>query len=123
MSMNELVRGITRPAAGDLSASINKFVTVDSSGNVAITAILGGLASGVLLNKPTAAGQAAEVQTLGVAKVVASATIASGGKVASSATGTAVAAIATYHALGVAVKGGVSGDVIEVLLGCPPILA
>lgn len=124
MSMNEAARNITRPANADLSAGLYKFVELDSSGNVGITNALGtDLAIGVLQNKPTAAGQAAEIQVDGVAKVVAGATITPGQKVSASASGTAVVAIATYHVQGICVKGGASGEVIEVLLGCAPILA
>lgn len=123
MSMNELVRTITRPANADLSASLYRFVELDSSGNVGINNTLGELSIGVLCNKPTASGQAAEIQCLGVAKVVAGATITPNQKVATSATGAAVVAIATYHVMGVCVKGGASGEIIEVLLGVAPILA
>lgn len=124
MATNEAVRPITRPAAGDLSAALYKFMKVDSSGNVTTCTVLGELSVGTLQNKPTAAGQAAEIQIDGVTKVICgAAAVASGAKVASTAAGLAVTAIATYHALGVCVKGGVSGDVIEVLLGCAPLLA
>jgi hypothetical protein len=123
MSQVEIPLTITRPAAADLSASLYHFVELDSSGNVAINNTLGELSIGVLNNKPTALGQAAEVQVEGVAKVVAGATITPNQKVATSATGAAVVAISTYHVMGVCVKGGATGEVIEVLLGCAPILA
>lgn len=123
MALNEAVRPITRPAAGDLSAALYKFMKVDSSGNATTCTVLGELAVGVLQNKPNAAGLAAELQIDGVAKVVAGATIAAGAKVSSKADGTAITSISTYHVQGVAMKGGVAGDIIEVLLGVAPILA
>jgi hypothetical protein len=123
MSQVEMLRSITRPASGDLSAGLMKFTKLDSSGQAAICSVAGELAIGVLQNKPTAAGQAAEVAVAGVVKVIASATITPNQKVSTTNAGLAKVAVSTEHPLGVCVKGGAVNEVIEVLMGCPPILA
>lgn len=101
MAVTQNVSTITVPASGDLSLNQFKFHTINASGQAALTGTLGGRMDGVLANKPTAVGQACELQIDGVPKVIASAAITPGGEVASTAAGLAVAAISTYFVFGV----------------------
>ncbi|NPV72075.1 MAG: DUF2190 family protein [Firmicutes bacterium] len=117
----------TLEAAADLSASQYRFVRVDANGRAALCGA-GQPAVGVLQNKPSAAGQAAQVRALGITKVVAGAAIAKGALVASDASGQAVAATVTTantttgaltgsHVAGIALEAAAAaGGVISVLL-------
>lgn len=123
MALKEDIGTITRPAAGDLSAGQYRFVELNSSGQVSVCNGAGELSVGVLQDKPDAAGRAACVAYRGVSKIVLAATLNPNAKVSTDANGAAVASTSTAHVLGVLVKGGAAGDIGEVLLGCPGILA
>jgi hypothetical protein len=130
MTTNSNYVNISVVAGADLSAKQNTFVKVNSSGQ-AVSAAAGEAAIGVLSNKP-ASGQTASIQVFGVAKVLAGATIAAGARVAADADGKGVTATAGRtntsdagasadaligsNAMGIALTGGVSGDVISVLI-------
>ena len=117
----------TLEAAADLSASQYRFVRVDANGRAALCGA-GQPAVGVLQNKPSAAGQAAQVRALGITKVVAGGAISKGALVASDASGQAVAATVTTantttgaltgsHVAGIALEAAAgAGQVISVLL-------
>lgn len=85
----------TFPAAGNIATSYAKFVKLNSSGQV--TAVTGTTdrVIGVLANKPTVAGQAAEVIVFGICKAIASADLSIGDSVAISADGRIAAAVTT----------------------------
>lgn len=71
---------------------------------------------GVLCNEPTA-GQAAEVQVYGVAKVIYGGTISFGDRVGTTNAGKAVAKTADADKVcGLAMIAGVDGDIGEILL-------
>lgn len=96
------------PANADLSASQYCFVTLNSSGNVAVTGASGD-AIGVLQNKPAAAGRAAAVAIGGRTKMLLGGTVAKGAQVVSDSTGRAVTAISGELILGICVEGGTVG--------------
>tara|TARA_R110000796_G_scaffold13544_2_gene43721 strand:- start:882 stop:1253 length:372 start_codon:yes stop_codon:yes gene_type:complete len=123
MAAMEQVQSITLAAGSDLSAGQFKFVLLASDGQVDLVASAGGPATGVLLNDPAAAGRAATVAYAGVVKVIAGGTVAIGAKVQSDAAGDAILAATGDHVLGVCVKGGADGELIEVLLISQHILA
>lgn len=73
------------------------------------------VAHGVLMNAPKL-GELAEVAVMGGALVKLSATIAAGASICCGASGVAKAAVATKHSLGVLEAGGVSGDVVPMII-------
>ena len=94
----------TLPAAADLSASQYCFVVANSSSQAALvtTAID---ASGVLCNKPNAAGVAAEIGTLGIYKVKAGAAVAAGARLMADGSGRGITLSgATSKGLGIALS-------------------
>lgn len=101
----------TFEAGQDLSAKQYCFVTMASDMQIDPTGA-GLAADGVLQNAPAAAGRAAAVAVVGRVKVLAGGTIAAGGNIASSATGTAVAATTGNIVLGKALEAAVSGQYI-----------
>lgn len=119
---NAAYNTITLPAGADLTGSQFKFVKI-SSGAVVLGAA-GNDCVGVLLNKPNT-GEAAEVQTGGVAKVQADVALATTGtKVMCSADGQAAVATSTNHVLGRTITtAAAAGELVEVLLTSSSILA
>lgn len=117
MATQEAVTSITIEAGSDLSAEQFHFVDVASDGQVDLAG--NGLdAIGVVLNNPGAAGQAAEVQIAGVAKVVIGVgDLIAGDRVQSDAAGEAIAATTLDFVLGRALTGGSAGELASVLLG------
>ena len=108
----------TLPASADLSASQYCFVAQDTSGNVVIPSTAVDVL-GVLCNKPTAAGQAAEIGTFGIYKVRSGAAITNPGtRVMSDSTGRAITVTgATAKAVGIALQSsGAANQVIPVLI-------
>lgn len=117
MSYSNAKQSTTLRAAGDLSASQNCFVLVNSDGRVAVVASAGGDADGVLQNDPAAIDREAEVAFSGVVKVVAGDAVTRGAKVQSDALGRAITAASGDHVLGRALEtAGAAGDIIAVLL-------
>jgi hypothetical protein len=107
------IPGLT--AGADLSDE-QGFLVKMSSGKVALCGD-GERAIGVLRNKPAADGRAAEVQDLGVARVVTGASVSVDDQVASDTNGKAVTAASGDHVIGIALSAS-DGDteVISVLL-------
>lgn len=101
--------------AGQALATQFIFVSQAADGQVDPTGD-GLRADGVLLTPATAAGQAVTVAYDGRVKVLAGGIIARGGAVASSATGTAVAAAPTDIILGYAEELSADGQIITVRL-------
>lgn len=117
MTTTENYTAITIEAGSDLSATPHQFVLVASDGQVDLVASAGGDADGVLMNKPAAAGRAAEVAIAGVAKVVAgSGGITRGQKVQSDATGKGILAASGDHVLGRALTSAAEGELFSILL-------
>ena len=106
------------PASADLHTNQFCFVTVNSSGQVAVNGTSGADCVGVLQNKPDVAGQGATVAVGGISKVVAGGTITPGAEVMSDTSGHAIAATAGNYQLGryVGTASCASGDIISVLL-------
>ena len=77
-------------AAADLSASHGKFVKLDAAGKVVAVEAVTDRPVGILQNKPKA-GQEAEVVALGQTKMLASAALAIGASLVTSADGRAAA--------------------------------
>lgn len=124
MARIEAHQSVTLEAGSDLSAGQFRFVLVASDGQVDLVASAGGDADGVLLNKPDAAGRAAEVAVSGIVKVVSGAAVTRGDKVQSDAAGRALTAASGDHVLGKALtSSGAAGQLIEVLLVNHHILA
>lgn len=104
----------TNAAAADLSAKQYTFVKVTGARAVNSATALGERTYGVLQNKPLA-GDPAVVRRVGVSLVKASAAIAAGAKVTTTATGLAVTAAATQHIVGTALEAATAAnDLIEV---------
>lgn len=115
------------PASADLSANQFFFVTLNGSGQLAVA---GANVScvGVLQDKPNAAGKVGEYRAFGVSKVKLNGTVTVNDKVASDASGKGVKAtaasvsagtpepLAGSYVMGTALKSGVAGDLIPVLL-------
>ncbi|CAB4122562.1 hypothetical protein UFOVP36_63 [uncultured Caudovirales phage] len=121
---------ISLVAAADLSAKQYYAVKVDSAGKAAIAAA-GEYTIGYLVNKPTA-GQAATIVYGGVSKALLGGTVAAGATVAADANGKTVDAteartntsdagaatdpLIASNVIGVALVGGVAGDIVPVLV-------
>lgn len=109
---------ITLLAAADLSAKQYRFVTIDSSGNAAVST-RGALSCGVLQNKPSASGRAATIRVVGgtTTKVVLGGTVTAGQVAVSDANGAAVTASSADNAyMGFFLESGVSGGIVAMLL-------
>ena len=116
MAYKEKLRIITLQAGSDLSAKQYYCVTLqadqqlDLSGN-------GEEVTGILQNKPDAAGRPAEVAISGsVSKVELGGIVATGAIVASDAAGKVVLATTGEEVLGICIQGGASGAVGVVLI-------
>jgi hypothetical protein len=116
MAVENLGKCVTVPSSGDLSSAKYKFVTVNSSGQVATTGD-GAQADGVLQNDPGAAGRAATVMVgVGISKVVAGGTVTRGGDVGSDSSGRAVDAASGDAIVGQALEAATTaGQVITLL--------
>ncbi len=106
---------ITLPANTDLSTKQYYAVDANSSGE-AVVAGAGSTFVGVLGNKPSAAGQAAEIVISGVTPMVCGGTIAIGAAVKIDAAGKAVSASSGDKAIGRALSAGASAAQAEILL-------
>lgn len=117
MAAETLLTGsLSFEAASDLSSNQFHFVSVDGSGQIALTGA--GLdADGVLQDAPDAAGKIGAVMPLNgsILKVKAGATVTLGGPAMSDATGRAINATATNKVLGTFTKAGAVDEIVEVL--------
>jgi len=131
MSAIESVIPITLEAKADLSTLQFTFVdvdatSVDSQGRARVGAPsgAGGMAIGVLQNKPNALGQAAEIHVGGLTKVKAGAATAAGIDIQTNAAGKAIAAASGDVVLGHSITAATAADqLMEVLLVSKHILA
>lgn len=112
---------VTLVAGADLSSSQYKFVKLNSSGEAVAIAAATDLPIGVLQNAPTS-GQEAEVLVVGGSKLVLGGTVAAAGVVSPNATGAGVAIVhgtdTTKFAVGQAITGGASGEIITAVITC-----
>ena len=115
MSYESNVMNLPFVAAADLSGAQYKGVKLDSTGKVVLTDATS-LTVGILQTKPTA-GQVGTVAVSGVTKVLLGGTVAANARVMCNASGLGIAATTAGNAvLGIALEGGVSGDIIPVLI-------
>lgn len=118
MAHEEALHVLSRPAGADLSNwSSLKYTVVklDTNGAVVTATASTDVAYGVLQNDPKA-GQAARIAVGGVTKLRLGATIAAGALVAFDTTGKGKVPATGNRVIGIAVYGGVSGDIVPVLL-------
>lgn len=112
---------VTLVAGADLSAAQYKFVKLNSSGEAVAVAAATDLPIGILQNAPTS-GQEAEVLVSGGSKLVLGGTVAAAGVVGTSSSGAGVAIVhgtdTTKFALGQAITGGASGEIVTVVVAC-----
>ncbi len=116
MATQQNAQTVTIPAGSDLSAKQYYFMDV-VSGKLSVAGD-GTRVAGVLTNDPDAADKPGTLQYGGIAKVIAGGSITSGAGVASSSTGTAVAAAGSDFVCGISTSAGTisSGEIVEVLL-------
>lgn len=115
MATIESVTSVTFPAGADLRTHQFKFVSLNSSGQVVLTAD-DARAQGVLMNDPNT-GEAAHVAISGRVKVKCGANIIAGARVASGANGAAKTVDTNAVDLGIAIEAGAAGRIISILLG------
>jgi hypothetical protein len=112
---------VTLVAGADLSAKQYNFVKLNSSGQAVVVAAATDLPIGILQNAPTS-GQEAEVLVAGGSKLVLGGTVAAAGVVSTSSAGAGVAIVhgtdTTKFALGQALTGGASGEIVTVVVAC-----
>lgn len=116
MTLNRLIKSISRAASGDLSSNQYRLVGVDTAGRVVVIANQATPFLGVLMNKPAAIDQAAEIAINGsVVKVEAGATIAEGNAITAVAGGRGSPGVTdTDEIVGIALTPGGSGVMCEV---------
>lgn len=124
MASMERKRSFTYEAGADLSDDQFKFMKI-SSGQAVLNDTAGGSCLGVLITPASAQGRACEVASGPgqIIKVQAGATVAQDAKVQSDDSGLAITAASGDHVQGIALTGGDSGELIEVLLQSEHILA
>lgn len=125
-TVDEAAQRVTLPSAADYSSSGQyTFVNVNASGQAAQVSGSGGAAVGVLYNKPSGAGRAAEVAISGIVKIVAGGVLGTiGVKISSTAAGKAQLASTGHHVLGTLLEtAGADGDIVSILLNSKHILA
>lgn len=109
---------ISIPAAADLSTKQYRFITIDSSGNAAVST-RGALSIGVLQDNPAAAGRPARIRTVAgtITKVVLGGSVTASQAVVSDANGAAVNASSADNAyMGIFLASGSSGEIVAMLL-------
>lgn len=103
-------------AGDDLSADQHKFVKVHTNGKI-LLADSDVLAVGVLMNKPSASGQAASVAIMpSIVKLLVGETIVAGDKVMSDTGGLAATATTGKYVKGIALEDGAVGSLVTVQL-------
>jgi hypothetical protein len=112
---------VTLVAGADLSAKQYNFVKLNSSGLAVVVAAATDLPIGILQNAPLS-GQEAEILVSGGSKLVLGGTVAIGAVVGTSSAGAGVAIVhgtdTTKFALGQALLGGASGEIVTVVVAC-----
>jgi len=113
----------SKEAAADLSAKQFHFVKLDANGRIAAIAAITDRPCGILQNKPSALGQAAEIMADGISRLVGGANVAKGDMLGTSAVGRAVAIVSgvdvTQYALGTIMDDSdADGQECSVLFDC-----
>jgi hypothetical protein len=130
MASEQNLTCISLAAAADLSSKQYYAVTVNSSGTAELCDAAGESVTGILQNDPTS-GQIATVAVGGISKGILGGTVAAGAMVKTNSSGkfiTAAAATTTVtgnaetanltgsYVLGIAITGGVSNDIVQILI-------
>lgn len=111
---NRLVT-VTLLAAGDLSTK--QFCHVKMSADRTVTTAGNGQeAAGILQDKPSAAGRAAEVAYGGVSKVLLGGTVTAGQYISADAAGAAVVPATGERITGLCTLGGAAGEIGEAIV-------
>ena len=112
----------TKEAGEDLSSFQFMAVTLESDGQVDAHDAVTDVPFGVLQNKPSAAGRAAEIMTLGKTKVEFGETVVVGNQIRFGANSKAYIFVTdtdtTAYCAGVCTEGGDSGEVGEANINC-----
>ncbi len=119
MTYEENLTNVSREAGGDLSGDQFRFVLIAGDGQVDVNTSAGGAVSGVLQNKPGAAGDAATVAIAGVSKVIAGGTIDEGDLIQSDGSGDAIAASTADYVVGIAMTPAADTELCSVQLQIP----
>lgn len=102
------------PAGSDLSAKQYYLVTINSSGELALTGDAG-YASGVLQNEPAAQGRAGAIVTQGETRVIAGGAFNAGELLGSNSAGKAVNAATNDAVIGQALEAATAdGDIVRI---------
>lgn len=101
-------------AGEDLTGDLNKIVALTQQQTL-VLAGNGALAIGTVYEE-AALGEPATIQMFGIAKVKLGGTVQTGQRVMSNASGLGIAATSQLYSIGVALVGGISGDVVPVSL-------
>jgi hypothetical protein len=115
MATRASYKSVSFKAAADLSAKQYLFMKITADQTVNVCGVLGEKAIGVLLNKPNAAGLAAEVALLdggGKLPITLNATLSAGARIETDTNGKAIAATTSITCLGELAEGGIAGDVV-----------
>lgn len=114
MSVSKALYKDQAPAGVDLSTSLFRFVSLNSAGKLVLPAA-GAPVYGVVVD-PDTIDRPVTVDVLGIVKVQAGGTVATGALVAATAAGKALTATAGQNVAGIARKGGALDTIIEVML-------
>lgn len=117
MALDRNLNIISLPASADLSASQFCIVAIDANGNVALPSGSVGKVIGVLYNKPSGSGQAADVVIGGVVRCQSGGSIAPGDYVKSDAAGLGLTTTTTGNSVvgrAVSIEATGSGVLFEV---------
>ncbi len=111
MAVEQGLRTVSIPASADLSASQFCFVTVNSGAQLAVAGA-GVSASGVLQDKPNAAGQVGAVGIAGITKLKIGAAVTAGDPLMSDSTGRGITATSTNYQMARALESGTAANQI-----------
>lgn len=120
-TQNPVIRSFK--AGGDLSAGQYKFVKFSADRTVVLCTAITDKVVGILQNKPTAAGQAADVAVAGDSKLMLGATLTAGAYVAPATSAKAQAAVTTQYARAQLTEGGADTEIVDALLIGPWLVA
>lgn len=117
MALEKQILDITFRSAANLANNQFYIVSLTSNPKEVNLANATSKPIGVLQNKPTAAGRAAQVRVAGTSKVVAGGTINVGDYVKSDANGKAIATTTNGdEVLGIALESAAANEIFEVLI-------
>ena len=118
MALNRLIHAFTRPAAANYATNQYCLMVLDSDGKALLATTTTASFIGVLMNKPSAEDQAAEIAGVGsIVKVLSGDTIAEGDKITAEAGGKALATTTSpNHYAGIAISPASDGEYFEMIV-------